>query len=410
MYIKVIHPKTNGKNAYSNTGSARQATNYLEGEAKKVGEQAVFFNSEKDGMTGDKAVALIDDNRKGLRKDDMKFYSLVISPSQEELAHIGNDPVRLKAYTQDVMHAYAKNFNLKDGKKLAAKDLVWVATQHNERIARGTDEGPTGVKKEGLQTHIHIMVSARDKEQKSTLNPLGTPQRFNQVRFSATGNVIWDAKFEQGRADRMQREKTTISPQAVTEKEASIRRKMKANEQIKPPVTREQAARARSKRDDKTLTPAQEVEREKRLRTQVDRINLKLEGAEPLDFEKVKAAGKERHFDKLFYGRLGRIGRDALAGKTTREPYELLRTGRVYRPPIMPEQTPVGPPTVRNRSAELKAAGAIIVETEAPLQPERQPPAGRAFQVQLLRRAAQLAAALEPQNHTQDVRAEWERE
>ena len=124
MYIKVINPKTNGKNAYSNKGSARQAANYLEHEAEKVGDKAVCFTSEKDAMSGDEVVALLDANRKGLRADDAKFYSLVISPSEKDLEHIGNDPAKLRAYTQDVMHAYAENFNFKDEKKLGEKDLV----------------------------------------------------------------------------------------------------------------------------------------------------------------------------------------------------------------------------------------------------------------------------------------------
>jgi hypothetical protein len=424
MHIKVLNPKTNGKNAYSNKGSARQAANYLEHEAKKDGDKAVFFSSENAQLTGDDAVAMLDSNRKGLRADDAKFYSLVISPSEQELAHIGNDPVKLQAYTRDVMHAYAENFNLKDGRKLAEKDLVWVATQHNDREARGTDSVPSGTKKQGLQTHIHIMVSARDRDQKITLNPLGTVQRFNQVRFSATGNVIFSQKFDYEKpayaASRTGRKPTDVPREAVDEKEASIRRRMAANGR-KTPVEREPKEprqsksdepkpRTRSQRASEKLTPEQEQARDKRLEAQVDRINKKLGEGAQLDFAEVKKAGQAREFDKTFYSRLGRIGRQANAGSPILDPYELLSTGRVKKVDMGPEVTPSGPPKATQK-ASSGIPGVVVVPQLEKAEPKvARPRPGQAARSKFSSSLGGVGGAMDPNNRNQDVRGDWERE
>lgn len=426
MHIKVINPKTNGKNAYSNRGSARQAANYLAHEAKQVGEKAEFFSSEQVRLTGDEAVAMLDNNRKGLRADEAKFYSLVISPSDQELAHIGNDPVKLRAYTRDVMHAYAENFNLKDGRKLAEKDLVWVATQHNERTARGTDNEPSGTKKDGLQTHIHLMVSARDREQKITLNPLGTVQRFNQVRFSAAGNVIFGQKFDYGKpaytSARTDRNVTAVPREVVNEKEAFIRERMAVNKRKTRPerqlkgAAKEQSQeptasrlRDRSQRAYQKLSPAQEGARDERLAAQVERINKKLPEATQLDFQKVKEAAQARDYDKTFYGRLGRIGREANAGRIVDSPYDLLQTGKVKKPENTVEITSLNGPSQQNSKLQKVLGGAVIATSEpekkAPVRPRPGQSAGKAAWSKL----NAVGSAMDPNNRNQDVRGQWER-
>lgn len=163
MYAKIINPKSNGQVVYANTGSAQRCANYLVQEAKANGEAAVFFGAPARGvLSAEEAVALLDNNHKGLGKDAVKFHSLVLSPSADEVGRAGNDLTKLTEYTQQVMELYAQNFKLKNGQSLHESDLVWAATIHQERKHRGTDEGVQGEKKDGLQTHIHVMVSARD--------------------------------------------------------------------------------------------------------------------------------------------------------------------------------------------------------------------------------------------------------
>jgi len=397
MYIKVIDPKTNGKNAYSNKGSSRQAANYLEGEAKKQGEKAEFFTGEKAGLSGDETVVMLDSNRKGLRADDAKFYSLVISPSEQELEHIGNDPAKLRAYTKDVMHAYAETFVLKNGEKLSEKDLVWVATQHNDRVARGTDELPSGTSKPGLQTHIHIMVSARDRQQKTTLNPLGAAARFNRVNFMAASNLIFEQKFayqkpslEAARPGPAGPRRAAATQQTVQQRAAEIKHR-KAEKQNNP------LAAGRKKREPTvpgSLTAAQLATREKRLQAQVDRINLKLSPEKQLDFTRVKEAAEKQSYDKVFYSRLGRLGREASAERPVLDPYHLLETGRLSKvaiPGAAPARSGPGPRTPRS-------------------QPIPRPQPGQKLHSKLLSGVGGMGQAMEPDTHTQDVRGEWERD
>ena len=87
-------------------------------------------------------VELLDTNVKGLTKETDNFYSLVLSPSLEELVKINNDTNGLQKFTRNVMDLYPKNFTLKNGRELGEPDLVWAAIIHQDRKIRGTDEGP----------------------------------------------------------------------------------------------------------------------------------------------------------------------------------------------------------------------------------------------------------------------------
>lgn len=59
-----------------------------------------------------------------MRAGEAKFYSLVLSPREQELAHIGSEPDKLKGYTRRVMQQYAQNFTLPGGRQLGSQDIV----------------------------------------------------------------------------------------------------------------------------------------------------------------------------------------------------------------------------------------------------------------------------------------------
>ena len=120
MYVKLINPKTHGKAAYTNTGSCAQTLTYLQHEAVGEGQEAAFFSAESDELSAAQLLQTIDTNVKGIRASEAKFYSLVLSPSEQELAHIGSDPDKLRAYTREVMSQYAQNFTLPGGRRPAA--------------------------------------------------------------------------------------------------------------------------------------------------------------------------------------------------------------------------------------------------------------------------------------------------
>ena len=316
-------------------------------------------------------MALLDGNVKGLKADDPKFHSLVLSPSADELLLIGNNPKALESYTQNVMDLYAKNFTLKNGKQLDGSDLVWAATIHQERKNRGTDEGVQGEKKDGLQTHVHVMVSARDAAQKITLNPLGLASRFDRVQFQAQAVAQREMQF--GRVVPLDvAVKEPTRQQLVAQKAEEITSKAAANRKEKPPLTLEQIAA-----------------KDARLDVQVARANTKLSDAAQLDPTRVKEIAKERNYDNVFYDRLGQIERNGEKGKHTPDPYQYLTTGRVTKEPQM-----------RNEPG--------INRIPTPL-PKREPmPEQRAGMQALERSMQKLARAIAPKGRSQDVRSEAE--
>lgn len=149
----------------NNKGSCLKLATYLEKEnsEKLAAEQSYFFSTDRDRCNKWEVVQQIDNNAKGqgLALKDDRFYSLVISPSQTELSHIGDDPQQLKAYTRQVMENYAANFN----KGIDSSQLVWYAKiEHERKHGFDSPEIKTGLAqanelKAGDQRHIHIIVS-----------------------------------------------------------------------------------------------------------------------------------------------------------------------------------------------------------------------------------------------------------
>jgi Family of unknown function (DUF5712) len=367
---------------YNNAGSSRRCASYLEKEAKEGGEEATFFGAPgSEPQTAAEVVAMLDGNVKGLKTDDPKFHSLVLSPSADELVLIGNNPKALESYTQNVMDLYAKNFTLKNGKQLGESDLVWAATIHQERKNRGTDEGVQGERKDGLQTHIHVMVSARDAAQKITLNPLGLASRFDRVQFQAQAVAQMEIQF--GRVVPLDvAAKEPTRQQLVAQKAEEITSKAAANRKEKKP-----------------LTPEQVAAKDARLDVQVARANTKLPDTAQLDPARVKEAAKERNYDNVFYDRLGKIERNAEKGTHTPEPYQYLATGRVAKEPQLLFSEGIDP--------------TILFATPLPKrQPEPEQMAGmlalERSMLALEQSIQKIARALVPQGRTQDVRSETE--
>ena len=379
MYAKIINPKTNGRKVYNNAGSAQRCASYLAKEAKEAGGEATFFGAPgTEARTAAEVVELLDGNVKGLGKDDPKFHSLVLSPSADELLLIGNDPKALESYTQNVMDLYAKNFTLKNGKELGEENLVWAATIHQERTNRGTDEGVQGEKKEGLQTHVHVMVSARDADQKVTLNPLGRPDRFSRVQFQAEAVAQMEVQFGRVTAHDVSRPQPS-RPQLVEQKKAEITSKAAANRGEKKP-----------------LTPEQVAAKDARLDVQVARLNAKLEPRLHLDPERVKEVAKERKYDQVFYSTLGQIERNAEREKFTPDPYDYLATGRVSQLPQLRLDGGLGGRAARDKPLEhnYEKPREITGGSDAVLS----------------RSIKKLGTAMAPKGRTQDVRSDAEKE
>lgn len=216
MQTKFTSPvKNNSK------GNCIKLVNYLEkeNELKPELEKERFFSTDRDNCNKWEVIQQIDNNAqgRGLEKNDNRFYSIIIAPSQSELAHIGDDSAKLKEYTRDVMERYAKNFCDKEGvnRGLESKDLVWYAKVESERKYAFDDEKvkagvvQKGELKAGDQRHIHVIVSscnARENRQvlkaetkraeAIELHPkVNNEKVFSRSNFFQKNEQIFDKKF-----------------------------------------------------------------------------------------------------------------------------------------------------------------------------------------------------------------------
>lgn len=223
MYITVTAQKVS-KNG---SQSVAKFVDYLEKENidMEPGLQEHFFDQNNDKISPENVTKEIDANTKKLKKVEPKFYSLTINPSQRELNVIGNDKDKLRAYTREIMKEYAGSFqNEINGRKVDVSDIKYYAKietarhykgrdkeviqnapfreklkdaeRQLERIERGQIEGDPnkikllienihaeapykidgkmieqGMKKEGFQNHIHIIVSRKDASNNFSLSP-----------------------------------------------------------------------------------------------------------------------------------------------------------------------------------------------------------------------------------------------
>ncbi len=245
--------------------SVTDFVNYLEkeNEEKYPELQEHFFDQYNNNVAPEKVISEIDGNTAKLKKSEPKFYSIVVSPSPKELKHINNDPSLLRAYTRELMKTYTKSF-YRD-KEVTIDDIKYFAKIEHERTFRGfekkieqnapyrneiaklrydivkvrngeikgnvkrierkinklIEDAPhkvhgkllkVGMKKEGLQTHVHIIVSRRDatntyslspgakfKESETILNGKKVKQGFNRDEFFKNSEKTFDRIFNYDR-------------------------------------------------------------------------------------------------------------------------------------------------------------------------------------------------------------------
>lgn len=215
MIIKINNAEEDGNEVYRNTGSCKALVEYLRKEDADKGQaQELFFNHEHSNITAAEVIQNIDKNRQGIGKDECKFYSLVIAPSLEELKHLKSSKRELKKYTRKVMEIYAGNFNRKGGgsKNLSGKDIVYYAKLEDHRYYKGDDEEvKKGTAKQGDpkpegNIHIHVIVSRKDKLNRTKLSPVVHDKKLFHIEgFKLKGCYHFDAAYNyQGAAKELE--------------------------------------------------------------------------------------------------------------------------------------------------------------------------------------------------------------
>jgi len=234
MYITITAQKLGGD--YSQ--SSADFVEYLEKENQGLVQKDVeyFFNQYGDEIGAKEVVKEIDGNTAKLKKKEPKFYSITVSPSQSELRKLQNNSEDLKKYTRAIMNDYATSFNREiNGKLITVDDIKYFTKIEHQRKFKGTDkqvrenqpfatkilqlkqdirkiengelEGNIkklqsqisklesnaphqqngkrivqGMKKEGNQSHIHIIVSRKDASNSVSLSP-GSKHKASEVEM-----------------------------------------------------------------------------------------------------------------------------------------------------------------------------------------------------------------------------------
>ena len=234
MYITITAQKLGGD--YSQ--SSADFVEYLEKENQSLEQEDLehFFNQYGDGIQAKEVVKEIDGNTAKLKKKEPKFYSITVNPSKYELRKLQNNSEDLKRYTRAIMNDYATSFNREiNGKPITVDDIKYFAKIEHQRTFKGTDkqvkenqpfatkilqlkneirkieqgqleenikkiktqiakleaEAPhqlngkrivQGMKKDGNQSHIHIIVSRKDTSNSVSLSP-GSKHKASEVEM-----------------------------------------------------------------------------------------------------------------------------------------------------------------------------------------------------------------------------------
>ncbi|WNH11973.1 MobB family relaxase [Thalassobellus suaedae] len=234
MYITITAQKLGGNYSQSST----DFVDYLEKENQGLEQEDIehFFNQYGDEIDAKEVVKEIDSNTAKLKNREPKFYSITVSPSQSELRKLQNSSEDLKTYTRAIMKDYATSFNREiNGKPITVDDIKYFAKIEHQRTFKGTDkqvrenqpfatkilelknnirkieyqqlegnikqmktqiakleaEAPhqqngkrivQGTKKEGNQSHVHIIVSRKDASNSVSLSP-GSKHKASEVEM-----------------------------------------------------------------------------------------------------------------------------------------------------------------------------------------------------------------------------------
>ncbi len=200
-----------------------------------------FFTASEINISTIDVISSIDNNKRKLGANDAKYFAPTISFSENELSHIaflatGKREITsvlelnsseleqfnnlIREYGRKAMDNYALNFNRQDKGIKTGADLVYFGKIEHFRKFKGTDKEVvdgkeiSGQYKKGLQSHIHIIVSRKDKTQLLKLSPTCNEKQtnrkignneyqvgFDRVKWINSNEKIFDEHFNYKRKE-----------------------------------------------------------------------------------------------------------------------------------------------------------------------------------------------------------------
>ena len=196
-----------------------QKTNSIDEKREIENRKQFFFSHSKNNISTNEVISGIDKNIKKLGKKDAKYFAPTINFSQQELRHIIQSVTdkkevenvwklnareyelfnnKIKEYTKLIMNNYAKNFNRENKGLKSGDDLVYFAKIEHFRKFKGTDDEvkngiyKAGDLKPGVNSHVHLIVSRKDKTQKLKLTPTTKERSTTRTIGGNTYHVGFD--------------------------------------------------------------------------------------------------------------------------------------------------------------------------------------------------------------------------
>ena len=236
-----------------NTGSCAAYAYYLDHESRWKKEHGQdekripFFDPDGKAVSMETVISAIDSNKSGLHVEDAKFFSLILNPSDKEIAMLGSTlEEKMKSIgilVDKMMDRYAKGFN-KEGVK-THQDLLYFYTIHEYR------ENDDGTVRPGI--HVHIIVSRKDKTGKYKLSPMTNHRSgssgviksgFNRDSFYRDCERIFDTTFGYQRRISESYDYNNTMTHGSNEERAAMIQASVQEEQIRQQVTASLARRA----------------------------------------------------------------------------------------------------------------------------------------------------------------------
>ncbi len=248
-----------------------QKTNSIDKKREIEKRKQFFFSHSKNNISTNEAIYSIDRNIKKLGKTDAKYFAPTINFSPQELKHIiqsvtdkkevknvwelnikeyklFND--KIKEYAKLIMTNYAQNFNRENKGLKSGNDLVYFAKIEHFRKFKGTDDEvkkgthKAGDLKPGINSHVHLIVSRKDKTQKLKLTPT-TKERsttrtiggntyhvgFDRMKWINMNEKSFDDFFQYKRKEREKFINQYILKNGSPEEKESLLKEIEAKEQ-----------------------------------------------------------------------------------------------------------------------------------------------------------------------------------
>ena len=227
-----------------------------------------FFTASEINISTIDVISSIDNNKRKLGANDAKYFAPTISFSENELSHIaflatGKREITsvlelnsseleqfnnlIREYGRKAMDNYALNFNRQDKGVKSGADLVYFGKIEHFRKFKGTDKEVvngkeiSGEYKKGLQSHIHIIVSRKDKTQILKLSPTCNEKQtnrkignneyqvgFDRVKWINSNEKIFDEHFNYKRKELEKFENQNILKNGSPQDKHEVNKKIEA--------------------------------------------------------------------------------------------------------------------------------------------------------------------------------------